>query len=269
MLAQRVITAVVLLCLLLVTLLLAPAPVTEAVICGVLLIGAWEWSALCGLHGVVARGAYVLVVAVLLVLAAVLVPRWLDPVPLLAASLLWWLVALVWILRYPVPIGAAAVAVCGVLTLLPAWIAFRLVLGFGERGPYFVLLVLAIVWAADIGAYFVGRRYGRLRLAPRVSPGKSWEGVMGGLVASAAVAAVGGTLLGLAPGLLAVAGAGIAGLSVVGDLSESLFKRHAGIKDSGQIFPGHGGAMDRLDSLTAALPAFALCLQWLARPVVS
>ncbi|MDX1496662.1 MAG: phosphatidate cytidylyltransferase, partial [Salinisphaeraceae bacterium] len=127
-----------------------------------------------------------------------------------------------------------------------------------------LLGLLVIIWAADTGAYFAGRAFGKNKLAPKVSPGKTWEGVAGGLACSALMAWLGGwyvfQLAGLAAAGFVVLGLAVAGISVVGDLSESMFKRHAGVKDSGQIFPGHGGMLDRLDSLTAAAPCYLLGL---------
>src|SRR5690606_16951319 len=121
-------------------------------------------------------------------------------------------------------------------------------------------------WAADIGAYFSGKTFGRRKLAPQVSPGKSWEGLFGGLLTSLLITLAVGLYRGwpVTEMVLALAGAALVVLiSVVGDLTESMFKRSSGIKDSSQLLPGHGGVMDRIDSLTAAIPVFALLL-WMA-----
>jgi phosphatidate cytidylyltransferase len=118
-----------------------------------------------------------------------------------------------------------------------------------------------LVVAADIGAYFAGRRFGRNKLAPRVSPGKTWEGVAGGLVAAALMAAVGVWWFDVSAGRFIALCMVVVVASIVGDLTESLFKRHAGLKDSGTILPGHGGVLDRVDSVTAAAPVFLLGLQ--------
>jgi phosphatidate cytidylyltransferase len=122
--------------------------------------------------------------------------------------------------------------------------------------------MLIIVWAADIGAYFSGKRFGRVKLAPSISPGKTWEGVAGGLLAVLLLVVgrgywAGSDLAVLVPFCLAVAM-----ISVVGDLTVSIFKRNAGVKDSGSLFPGHGGLLDRIDSVTAAAPLFALGISW-------
>lgn len=124
-----------------------------------------------------------------------------------------------------------------------------------------LLLCLALVWAADSAAYLVGRRFGRRKLCPQVSPGKTVEGLLGGLVGAALVGLIAGLALGLG-GLRLAALVGLAtacaAVSVVGDLAESLFKRRAGVKDSGDLLPGHGGVLDRIDALIAAAPLFAL-----------
>ena len=123
-----------------------------------------------------------------------------------------------------------------------------------------MLFALVLVWVADIGAFFFGRRFGRLRLAPAVSPGKTWEGVIGGTFSSVVVAAVGSEWFGVRlVEFLPLCLAAVA-FSIVGDLTESLLKRFAGLKDSGALFPGHGGVMDRLDSVTGAAPVLLLGL---------
>lgn len=125
---------------------------------------------------------------------------------------------------------------------------------------------MALVWVADIGAYFSGKRFGKRKLAPHVSPGKSWEGLIGGLLLSLLLTVVVGLYRDWSFGefLLALPAAALVVLiSVVGDLTESMFKRQSGIKDSSNLLPGHGGVLDRIDSLTAAVPVFAVLL-WLA-----
>jgi phosphatidate cytidylyltransferase len=134
------------------------------------------------------------------------------------------------------------------------------------RGPLWLLFALLLIWAADSGAYFAGVRFGRRKLAPRISPGKSWEGLFGGLAAAMLLSAAMLHWLGLGwaqlPELLLLTVV-IVLVSVVGDLFESLLKRHAGAKDSSQLIPGHGGVLDRIDSLLAALPVFVLGKIWL------
>ncbi|MCL4792479.1 MAG: phosphatidate cytidylyltransferase, partial [Gammaproteobacteria bacterium] len=211
------------------------------------------------------RHVYLLLLAGSYAASYWLIPEWLDLAVVLWAALVWWLVALVWILRYPVPISPFAAGLAGILVLVPAWISLVSILQVAGQGPALLLLTLAMIWAADIGAYFAGRRWGRLKLAPRVSPGKTLEGVAGGLLGAVLTAGVGGSVLGLPLAAMLPFGLCVAAISVVGDLTESMFKRSVGIKDSGRLFPGHGGVLDRIDSITAAAPLFALALQWMGR----
>jgi phosphatidate cytidylyltransferase len=149
--------------------------------------------------------------------------------------------------------------------LLPSWALFVELHALSRYGAGLALTVLVIVWAADVGAYASGRLFGRVKLAPAVSPGKTWEGVSGGLLCAAFASWIAGHMLGTGiavPALLGI-GAATALVSVVGDLTVSMFKRNVGLKDSGRILPGHGGVMDRIDSLTAAIPIFC-CGLWLA-----
>jgi phosphatidate cytidylyltransferase len=264
-LGQRVITAVILVVLLLGILFLAPPVVAKAMAAFLFLLGGWEWSRFLGWTTNGARGSYAL-----LIFAAMLLSAWLAPARLpldwvLAASLAWWAAAFFWILRFPTPIPPLVAGLAGFLVLIPAWLGLVALLDLRPGGPVLVLFFLAIVWSADIGAYFVGRRIGRVRLAPRVSPGKTWEGVGGGLLAAVLAAVAGALVLGLPPMTLAAAGLSVAGISVVGDLTESMFKRNVGVKDSGRIFPGHGGVLDRMDSITAAVPLYVLAMGWLGK----
>lgn len=261
-LAQRVLTAVPLLVGLLLLLFLAPVRVAVWVSAAVMIIASWEWSAFAGWRLPRLRAAYAGFLALLLAVSNALVPATIDLEVLLWIALLWWALALFWILRFPTPIGPVAAGLAGLLVLIPSWLSIVAILEVPERGPALLFLALCIIFAADIGAYFAGRRFGRVKLAPQVSPGKTWEGLIGGVLLAATTAAAGGALLGLPPALMVPLGLGVAVLSVVGDLTESMFKRSAGLKDSGNLIPGHGGVLDRLDSITAAMPLFALAFSW-------
>ncbi len=156
--------------------------------------------------------------------------------------------------------------VIGTAMVVPAWCAIALLHGDGDRGPAWALYAVLLVWAADSGAWFFGSRIGGRKLSPSISPGKTWAGFWGGLGTVCLVALLAVPVLGLgwnqAPALIAASL--LTGLaSVVGDLFESIIKRHAGAKDSGYLVPGHGGVLDRIDSVLAALPVFAIAKAWL------
>lgn len=264
-LLRRGVTAVAMAGLLIWLLFATPPVVCLGVLGLLLLLAAWEWSAFLGLRRNRQRLAYAALAGLVLLLGYLLIPARIGLLPVLLLSLAWWAGAFVWILRFPTPIPPLLAGIAGLLVLGPAWIALAVILGLDGDGPALVLLVLAIVWSADIGAYFVGRRLGRVKLAPRVSPGKTWEGVAGGLAGAVLAAVAGGSILGYAPAVMVPLGLAVAAISVVGDLTESMFKRNVGLKDSGHLFPGHGGVLDRVDSITAAVPLFALMLYWLGR----
>lgn len=253
-------------------------PVGFALFTGAIIsLGAWEWANMSGIEGQPGRVIYALVMAGLLALI------WQLQVPAITVlwlALLWWLVCFGLVSRYPAGSdrwGAMPLrALMGLFVLIPAWVGLNHLrtgsFQFGELNNSLlaILYVFFVVWVADIGAYFAGRAFGKAKLAPKVSPGKSWAGVWGGLVA-VAVLAVAASLIadaGVVQTVLLVLASLVTGLvSVLGDLLESMLKRFRGIKDSSQLLPGHGGIMDRIDSLTAAIPVFALMitlLGWLS-----
>lgn len=258
MLRQRVITALVLAPLVVFVILWLPHKATLIVLSLLMLAGAWEWSAFPGFTQYSARLVYVALV--LLCIAA----AWLfgaDRVELdivLNTALVWWLVALLWIAAFPARVGRTSAVVAGLFVLVPAWLALA---RLHAEGPQLMLFLLLLVVAADVGAYFSGRKFGRNKLAPRVSPGKTWEGVYGGLAAGAVMAAIGVWWFGVSATRFIALCTLVVAASIVGDLTESLFKRHAGLKDSGNLLPGHGGVLDRVDSVTAAAPVFLVGLE--------
>lgn len=278
MLRQRLRTAAILLPLFLYSLFAFEPRTFAAIVAVVVILGAWEWAALMGLAGWL-RIAYAAVVGVALVACAATIGTPGLPQALLAAAVLWWLAALVLIQRFQAGgelpalsagedarAGRWLFGLVGIAVLAPAWLAIVLVHGTALHGAGFVLLLMLLVWGADSGAFFAGRRWGRRRLAARVSPGKTWAGVYGALGVSALIAAGAGTLwLGLGGATLVtlvLLGLVTVLFSIVGDLFESLVKRLAGVKDSGNLLPGHGGVLDRIDSVTAAAPVFVLGLSW-------
>lgn len=262
-LLQRIATALVLLALLIVVMFVLPPTAATGVLCAFAAAAGWEWAAFFGATSRSSRAVYAGLVVTLVLAGLWAVPDRLSLGPVVTLALAWWLVAAVLVVRYPVRLGAAPTALAGLVLIVPAWIALDVLLRAPGVGPKLVLYLLGIVWAADIGAYFTGRRVGRVRLAPRLSPGKTWEGVAGGVAAAALIAATGAAVLGLPVPLMVAGGLVIALVSIVGDLTVSLFKRNAGLKDSGHLFPGHGGVLDRVDSITPAVALFAVQVAWL------
>lgn len=266
-LRQRVLTALVLIPVVVWCIFLAPTPwAFQAFAAFVVVVGAWEWTAMMGWKHTALRLAYAVVVLVALaVLAALVAMDALQrPMYLLIYGIatLFWLAAHRMVRAYPE--GAASWANIPVLTavglvlLVPAWLGLTTLQGLS---PWWLMYLFLLVWGADTGAYFAGRAFGSVKLAPAVSPGKTFEGFLGGVLLTLALALAVALWRDLA-GQRFMAFMGLSLLtvlaSVLGDLFESMVKRKAGMKDSGTIFPGHGGALDRIDSLTAAAPVFAL-----------
>ncbi|MBK6658480.1 MAG: phosphatidate cytidylyltransferase [Proteobacteria bacterium] len=241
-----------------------PLAVMGGVFSLVLFGAALEWAALAGLDARTARVLYAALTVALALSGAFLAHGHpLAQRAVLIAGCLWWGVAAAWVIHYqwregPKPRQSAALALCGWLALAPAVLALLVLL---ERGPAQLLALFALVWGADVFAYFGGKTFGRRRLASHVSPGKTWEGLLAAVVGTQLLALAGAGLLARAPLAAVLALAALTLLaSVVGDLTESLLKRLRGVKDSGALLPGHGGLLDRIDSLLAAAPVFTLGL---------
>ena len=263
MLRTRVITGLVLGALLLLGLFELPRLWAAAAFGVVFVLAAWEWAGFGALVAPVAKAAYTAAMTAVFWACWVWTGRTSHLLLLLAGACVWWLLALAWLSLAPERHQPVLALLCGVPVLAPAFAALaHLVASTGgfTNGPQAVLLLALLVAAADIGAFFAGRSFGRRKLAPRVSPGKTWEGAAGGLILVSLVGWAGAAYFSL-PALLVVPfGCGVGIFSVVGDLTESMFKRAASLKDSGTLLPGHGGMMDRLDSITAAAPLYALGL---------
>jgi phosphatidate cytidylyltransferase len=258
MLRERVITALILAALVLLVIFMLPHVATMAALALLVVAAAWEWSAFPRFTQHSARIFYVAFVA------ACIAATWWFGVEreemgrLIQAALAWWVFALIWVVIAPAQVNRVTAAGAGLLVLVPAWLALA---RLHAAGPQLLLFLILLVVAADVGAYFAGRRFGHNKLAPRVSPGKTWEGVLGGFVAAALMAGVGVWWFNVdAPRFLALCIVVVVA-SIIGDLTESLFKRHAGLKDSGRLLPGHGGLLDRVDSVTAAAPVFLIGLE--------
>lgn len=248
MLKARIVTALFLAAGLLVLLFRAPPAVAAASFAVVAALAAWEWAGLMKIDRA-GRGLYAGFIA-LSCLAA-----WNQPD--FAYPKLWWISAAFWLvaaplwlaLRWRLSVNDLLGYAAGWVLIVPTWAAMA---GFHGRGPWLLLTFMALVWVADIAAYFTGRAFGRHKLAPAISPGKTWEGVGGAIAGVLLYGFVTGLTVG--GGLLIL----LTAVSIVGDLFESMVKREAGVKDSSSLLPGHGGILDRIDSLTAALPLAAL-----------
>jgi phosphatidate cytidylyltransferase len=211
------------------------------------------------LRRALARASYTLSVGLLLLLGWRWTASLAHLIMLLGAACAWWVIAFIWLTVAPTRHRPTVTLICGVGVLVPAFLALAR-LQISARGPLLVLWLVLMVCAADIGAYAAGRALGQRKLAPRVSPGKTVEGAAGGLLMALVVAWGGAVYFGLPTLAVLAFGGGVGIFSIVGDLTESMFKRAASLKDSGTLLPGHGGLLDRLDSVTAAAPWYALGL---------
>ncbi len=254
MLRTRILTAAVLVAVLLGVVLWLPPWATVIALTAVVLAGAWEWSGFLRTRAWGVRLLYVTAVAALLRLSWIATATLEGKTAVLAVAVLWWIAALLWIVLAPHRAAPWSAALAGMLALVPAWVALSRLRLDVPRGGEWMLFILILVWVADIAAFFVGRRFGRMRLAPEVSPGKTWEGALGGAATSILVAIAGSGWFGIPPLIFVPLCLAAVAFSIVGDLTESLLKRFAGMKDSGRLFPGHGGVMDRIDSVTGAAP---------------
>lgn len=264
MLKQRILTAAILIPFVLAMILLPPTGVFATMVALAFLGASYEWAQLAGCRTRVGQG--IVVAAAAAIFASLIIVRTPGLLTVLTfVGVAWWIGCCFWLRHFT--FAAAPNAEnrllklgVGVLVVVPAFAA-ALMMHATDKGHWWTLLGLVIVWAADTGAYFSGRYFGRRKLAPRISPGKTWAGVYGAIVAGALFTLGGGYLLGVRDGGqlvgLLVLGIVTVAVAVVGDLFESLMKRHADVKDSGSLFPGHGGLLDRLDSVFAALPVFA------------
>ena len=227
----------------------------------IVLAAGYEWARLSGVRTRIGFAGYAAALTALVLIALLAREYW--PVALVAVAA-FWVVALALLVAYPKSArllgSSAAMLIAGVIVLIGAWLALAML---RDQGAELVIWLLAATAVADTGAYFAGRRFGRRKLAPQISPGKTWEGLIGGALATLAWAGVGVWFADVALPIWLGVGAVVFGAAVVGDLFESALKRSRGVKDSGAILPGHGGVLDRIDSVLAAAPVFALLMAML------
>lgn len=289
MLWQRITTALIMLPLALFAIFFLPLESFSKVVAVIVLIGFWEWTGFIGNISFFSRVVYVLVSAALMwfvfknSLPIDYWNGWIPPESIselfllrdaafisLILSALWWVFAFILVIIFPkisenFISNFFIMALIGWLLLIPTWVALTGLRSIGmaldfSRGSGLLLFALCLVWAADTGAFVSGKMFGKHKLAPHVSPKKTWEGVLGGVIFATLISFIAVKTLSIPEDKfigLAILAAVIVSFSVIGDLTESIFKRLSGLKDSGKILPGHGGILDRIDGLTAALP---LCL---------
>lgn len=272
----RVLTALALTPLAIAAMLLLPTPWMAALAAVIFLTGLWEWLRLAGIQDTLARGVLLaanlgLMVAIVWASRSDLGFNYILLQIMVVVGVIWWLLAALWLKHYKFASDHDTHArvfklAAGTLAIVPAWCAVSVLHGAQPNGPRWLFVAIAAVWAADSAAYFVGRQFGRRKLSPRISPNKTVEGMLGGmaggLIVALAFAPIAGARLSQLPAVALVALVAV-GFSVIGDLFESLLKRHVGVKDSGTLIPGHGGMLDRIDGVIAALPVFALGKAWL------
>jgi len=271
MLKQRVLTALVLAPMMIVGIFFLSPTYFSYFIMLIAALASWEWAKLSGFTSNVIRVGY----AVVIVLFGYITLRYGHDVQSLTWTLrlavLWWVLALICVLSYPKTQvfwqGKITRLFIGLFAIVPMWVGLVMLKKMGDNANYYLVWLMFLVWGADSGAYFAGRQFGRTKLAEKVSPKKTWEGVYGGMLTAMLFSVVAAYLLFDITNytvmdwtLLIVMSAVIVFISVVGDLFESLLKRRENLKDSSQLLPGHGGVMDRVDSLLAAVPFFVLFL---------
>ncbi len=236
----------------------------------VTLLAAWEWSAIMRLAHFSQRLAYLLLVLFVVLFIS---NYWVSYIQdILTGAAIWWVIASILVMLYPYLTKAwrnrFSQGVIGIVVLVPTWLAL-VVIQQMPAGSWLLCYLLAMVWGADTGASFAGKRFGKRKLMPKVSPKKTWSGVGGGAATVLLITAMAQPWFDYFENPLYWYGLACVVIvaSVVGDLLESMLKRYCGIKDSGRVLPGHGGLLDRIDSLTAAAPVFALGLLALSNPV--
>ncbi|MBE5201286.1 phosphatidate cytidylyltransferase [Pectobacterium quasiaquaticum] len=280
MLKYRLITAFILIPIVIAALFLLPPLGFTLVTLAVCMLAAWEWGQLAGFASYGQRLWLAILCGFLLALMLLSLPayHYSAHIPQISialwSSLVWWGVALLLVLFYPASASfwrhsRTFRLVFGIMTIVPFFWGMVALRHYHYAinpfaGAWWLLYVMLLVWGADSGAYMFGKLFGKRKLAPKVSPGKTWEGFLGGLATSALISVLFSLYapLTVAPSTLLICSIAAALASVLGDLTESMFKREAGIKDSSHLIPGHGGVLDRIDSLTAAVPVFS-CLMLL------
>jgi len=265
MFKQRLLTGLILIAAVLLAIFYLPVSIFITMISAIFLFAAWEWGGIVGFSSKTIKTVYALCFFPLFYVV------WSLPVMIvLIVTSIFWLIAIFFVVFYPRSENWGLNCPCfsllvGMFVLLPCWLAINQI-RLLPQGSILLLTLLLLVWAADTGAYFSGKFLGKHKLSPSVSPKKTWEGLWGGVILALIIAILMGWVLNINVWVFLVIALMTTLFSTVGDLLESVFKRHSGLKDSGHYLPGHGGILDRMDSLTAAAPIFLLgwiCLHYL------
>ena len=260
MFKKRLLTATILVALVFLGILYLPADIFIVVATGLMLFAAWEWSILIECRSRWGQVLYVLFIALVMLGSYYVSVKW-----ILSITFIWWLFAFILTLIYPFAAnlwgkGIYIRGIMGVLVLVPCWSSLNII-RLSQNGISRLFFVLFLIWAADTGAYFVGKSCGKHKLMPKVSPQKTWEGFVGGVLLTLLVAIIGCKVLNIEihlwPKILFLSLLVVL-FAVVGDLFESMLKRQAGLKNTAEYLPGHGGILDRIDSVAAAMPIFLL-----------
>ena len=264
MLKQRIITALILAPLIIWGILALPEWAFNLSLAAVIGLAAWEWARLAGWQNIIHRIAYSLFILLLLYGVFIVNQQPYVVDALFGVVLLWWFWTVIYLFSYrrralSAEVHTLSALLAGIPVLIGTFFALALLRHSPAYGPAYIIMLMLLVWGADTAAYFTGRRFGRHKLLLSVSPGKTWEGVWGALVASLLLGVLGAVYFKKVgnqfPAFMLVSLLTVI-FSIIGDLNESYFKRRAGVKDSGTILPGHGGILDRIDSLTSAAPVF-------------
>lgn len=258
MLKLRLYTALILIPVIVASIFFLPPLTFVSLAVITMLLAGWEWAQLAGLHNTYKK------ILFLVLLSAALVISIYSIYIIIIIGILWWLFALILLFLYPKGAswwshGHYIRAIMGFLVLIPCWIGLIILQGFS---PMLLMFSFILIWSVDSAAYFVGKRWGKHKLAPSISPGKTYEGLLAGLLTAVVISVLGFWILEIPSErwilflIICLVGGGL--ITVLGDLFESMLKRQSNIKDSGSLLPGHGGLLDRIDSMTTAIPFFAL-----------
>jgi len=267
MLKQRIITALILAVLVVWALFGLPDHLLLVLFSAVILAGAWEWSRLASIDKGTTQLLFVIAQAGLIALCWWLIQNYFEIVPyILTSAVLGWFVIMFWLALYErgklvIQLSQAYRCLLGLLLLSVCFLSIATIVLVFNQDRESILLLFLLIWGADVAAYFTGKAFGKSKLAPKISPGKSWQGVGGALLMTIVITSLTWQMLNyplsLLPKLILFSLLVVI-LSIVGDLFESVLKRQVGMKDSSNLLPGHGGILDRIDSMISASPVYVL-----------